>query len=255
MTTNEEVAYGYESDEIKSNSLSFGLNAGVVFLKKFEWTPNGGKEGAEAEALDIVFSINGTEKGYRMFPVVKAFLKTGGETTDRNSPEFKEAVKNFNARVFHIMHCFVDKEAYQIALSKRITSFKDFCRTVAMLLPKDFAEIPLDCFLQYQWQPSQGQTRTFLELPKKMSYGKWLCKAVPGNWKKVAKDSPETSDREALYYINENGEKHPFVRNGWFMSSNFATQQITEDDAPTFSGVDSNLPFTPDTTTDSEEQW
>jgi hypothetical protein len=34
------------------------------------------------------------------------------------------------------------------------------------------------------------------------------------------------SDNEtALRYVDKDGNVHPFVRNGWYMNSNFATQQ------------------------------
>ena len=221
----EETQYGYQDDTVKVSPFNFGLNAGVTFLKTFEWTPTGGKDGAEQEALNIVFDINGTEKSLRMFPVTKAFLKDGGETTDPSSKEFKAEVANFNAKIFHIMHCFVETDVYKTALAKRISSFKDFCNTVVALLPKDFNKKPLDIFLQFQWQPSSGQTRTYLDIPKKMSYGFWLVSAQAGTWTKHAKENPTQEDREALYYMNEKNEKHPFVRNGWFMSSNFAKQQ------------------------------
>lgn len=221
--------YGYQDDEVKVSPFNFGLNAGKAFLTKFEWIPNGGADGAEQEALDITFAIGEGTKNYRLFPVVKAFLKGGGETTDPNTKEFKDAVKDFNAKVFHIMHCFVDSETYQAALSRPGTlTFKDFCTIVGSMLPKDFNKKPLDIFLQYQWQPSSGQTRTYLELPRKMSYGKWVVPAQAGNWTKNVVEGASDDVREALTYTNEKGEKHPFVRNGWFMNSNFAKSQGTE---------------------------
>lgn len=222
---NQTNNYGYESDEVKVSPFNFGLNAGNAFLTKFEWTPTGGADGAEVEALDIIFTINGTAKNYRLFPITKAFIKGGGETTDPNSKEFKDAIKDFNAKVFHIVHCFVDNETYQAALSRPIASFREFCTLVQSLLPKGYETKPLDIFLQYQWQPSEGQTRTYLDLPKKMSYGKWVVAAQPGNWNKVQVTDPSDDIREALYYKNEKDEKHPFIRNGWFMRSNFARQQ------------------------------
>ncbi len=230
MATEEtnQNEYGYESDEVKVSPFNFGLNASNTFLTKFEWTPSGGKEGAELEALDIVFNINSTLKNYRLFPITKAFLKGGGETTDRNSQEFKDEVKDFNAKVFHILHCFVDDETYKIATSKRIASFKDFCTIVAALLPKDFDKKPLDVFLQYQWSIGKNNNRTYLELPSKMKHGKWVVAAVKGNWTRNVVENASDEIREALSYTNEQGEKHPFTRTGWFMNSNFATQQREE---------------------------
>lgn len=253
-----EEGYGYESDEVKVSPFNFGLNAGKTFLKKFEWTPTGGKDGAEQEALDIVFSINDTEKGYRLFPVTKAFLKDNrGETTDRNTVEFKSAVKEFEAKVFHIIHCFVETDTYKIALSRRIASFKDFCNVVAALLPKNFATKPLDSFMQFQWQMGDGKSRTYLELPRKMSYGKWIAPAQAGTWIKVEIEGADDSEREALRYgkketavLNKDGkiekytEFHPFIRNGWFMKSNFAKQQSDDTASESTPGTGSNVEST-----------
>lgn len=229
MTENQTISnagmYGYATDEVKQSPFTFGLNAGKTFLIKFEWIPNGGKDGAEQEALDIVFNINGTEKNYRMFPVVKAFGKNNEEITDPNAPEFKDAVVDFNARVTHILHAYMDSEAIKSGFSRPIASFKDFVQIAMSMLPKNYREIPLDIFLQYQWQLPQGKERTYLEIPGKMKYGKWLAPAQAGTWKENRVENPADNVTEALFYTNEEGVKHPFTKNGWFMNSNFAKQQ------------------------------
>lgn len=231
VSTAPAGGYGYASDEVKQSPFNFGLNAGVTKLKKFEWIPNAGKDGAEQEALDIVFNINGTDKSYRMFPVVKAFGKNNEEITDPNAQEFKDAITDFNARITHILHAFMDSDTVRAGLSRPITSFKEFCTVAMSLLPKDYAEKPLDIFMQFQWQPDEGQNKTYLEIPKKMKYGAWLKPAQPGKWKEVRKANPSDNDRDALYYVNEEvpagqpEQRHPFVKNGWFMQSNFAHQQ------------------------------
>lgn len=219
--------YGYQSDDVKVSPFNFGLNPGKTFLKKFEWINNGGKDGAEQEALEIIFDINGTEKSYRKFPVVKAFNKDGAEITDPNAPEFKEALSDFNATITHILHAFIDSEDIKAGFARPINSFKEFCQIAASMLPTDFATRPLDIFLQYQWQISEGKDRTYLEIPSKMKYGRWLVPAVPGNWEEKREPNPQESTREAIWYVNENGEKHPFTKNGWFAKSNFANQQKT----------------------------
>lgn len=230
-------AYGYASDEVKISPFVFGGNFGKTFLKTFGWIPNGGQAGAEQEALDIVFEINGVEKSYRKFPVVKAFGKNNEEITDPNAPEFKEALQDFNAVTTHILHAFHDSDTIRAGFSVPITSFKQFCEIATSLLPKNFAEQPLDIFLQWQWQIDQGQTRTFLEIPKKMKYGKWLSPALPGNWKEQKVENPDDRVQEALFYVNDEGQKHPFIKNGWFMNSNFANQQKTGDDNSSSTGA------------------
>ena len=220
----ETGMYGFETDNVKVNNLKFGLNQNV-FLTKFEYITNGGKDGAEAEALDIVFNIDGTEKGYRKFPITKAFLKNNaGETTDPNTQEFKDAIKEFNAIVFHIAHCFVSEDTYKTKLARPISSFKEFCNIVTDMLPADFAKKPLDIFLQYQYSVSGTNDKTYLEIPKKMQFGKFVCPSIKGNFKEVREESPKDSDGKALYYVTPEGIEHLFVRNGYFVNRPYANQ-------------------------------
>jgi hypothetical protein len=231
MSTEQQkpaVGYGYASDEVKVSPFNFGGNFGKTFLTKFEWIANGGKDGAEQEALDVVFNINGTDKSYRMFPITKVFGKNNEEITDPNSQEFQDAIVDFNARITHILHAFLDSETIKAGFARPINSFKDFCQVAMSLLPKDFKERPLDIFLQFQWQLRGEQEKTYLEIPTKMKYGKWLCAAQPGEFKAVKADKPSDDNRKALYYVNAEGVEHPFVKNGWFMNSNFANQLRAE---------------------------
>jgi len=233
------ASYGYETDEVKISNLQFGLNKGVK-LVKFEYITNAGKDGAEGEALEIVFDINGTEKSYRKFPVIKAFGKNQEEITDPNAPEFKAAMKELNATITHIMHCFVADDVYKAKISRPFSGFKEFCTVVAGLLPTNFATKKLDIFLQYQWQITGQNNRTFLEIPKKMSYGKWLCPSIAGTFTEHRMENPKDTEGKALYYVNESGVEHLFVKNGWFINSPFATQQKiagTTNNTPTDSGT------------------
>lgn len=222
--------YQYEDDSVPSRSLVFGLNHGVARLTKFEWINNAGKDNSEGEALDIQISVEGQERpiSYRLFPITKAFIAGGkGETTDPKHPDFIKAAKEFNSCITHIMHCFVSKETLQMALAKPISNFKEFSKILMSLLPKGYESIPLDLFAQYQWQLKADAKMTYLELPKKMSYGRWLCLSVApvGSWKAVVVSEPSNDTPVALKYVDEANNVHPFTRNGWFMNSNFAHQQ------------------------------
>lgn len=236
MSENANVAgYGYVNDEdaIRSGSnIVFGLNTPCKLIK-FGWIDNAGKGGAAGEALDIVFDVNGTEKGYRMFPVTKAY-KGKEEVTDPKSPEMQEAYKQFSAIITHILGCYVPKDQITVAFAKKIASFQEYCKIAKGLLKKDAVEnTVLDIFFQFQWQMTGENNRTFLEIPRKMSNGRFLSKAVaplnedgtPGEWKAVVKENPTDSEKEALTYVDGAGNKHPFVRNGWFMNSNYAKVQ------------------------------
>src|SRR5688572_16776589 len=223
--------YGYATDEVKQVTFNFGLNAGAAILKKFEWIPNGGVDGAEKEALEIIFTINGTDKGYRKFPVTQGFDKNGGAITDPNAPEFKEAVMTLNSVITHILRCFVSDETLQKAFGVPITSFKQFSTIAAGILPKNFSDIKLDIFMQYQWTIRAGQNRTYLEIPSSMKNGKWLCPAIApvGEWKEVRKKDPTDNDQKALTYVDEAGNVHLFTRYGRYMNGNLAKQQKSEE--------------------------
>lgn len=248
--TEEVGGYGYVDDESEigsgGSSMSFGLNP-KVRMTKFELIANAGKDGAEAEALDIVFNINGKDKSMRKFPVTKAFAKDGNNTevTDPKAPEMQEAYKDLNALITHVMHCFVSKENLIIALSVPMTGFSDYVKILMGLLPANYADIDLDLFGQYQWQISGDNDKTYLEIPKKMKQGKWLCVSVPaqnpdgtiGQWTEVKKENPNDNDALALSYVDGMGTLHPFTRNGWFMNSNYANQQKDDSSTPPASAM------------------
>lgn len=240
--------YGYQDDSVPSSSLVFGLNPGAARLITFQWINTAGAGGSEGEALDVQFSIEGNERpiNYRLFPVTKVFLPTGGEVTDREHPEFKKAVKNFNSSITHIMHCFVSTDVLTTALGRPIENFKEFCKILEALLPRDYNKVSLDIFLQYDWQfKKEDQKVTYLGLAKKMTYGKWLCPAVApvGSWKTVKPANINTDTPVALKYVDDENNVHPFTRNGWFMLSNFANQQKQET-VDSVSDVTSGVPLT-----------
>lgn len=226
--------YGYTSDEVKVNPFVFGLNQ-KARLVKFEWIGNGGKDGAEQEAFEIVFKIAGVEKSYRRFPVTQAFGKNQEVITDPNTTEFKEAVMQLNSCITHIIHCFATPEAAKAKFNVPIRSFKEFVQVAASCLPANFADIDLDIFLEYQWKIGKNADRTYLDIPTSMKGGKWLVPHVPaiGEWKAVRKDAPEDNDQKALFYFDTgnpdtNNNLHPFTRYGRYMKGNRANQQFAE---------------------------
>lgn len=242
MSTENQNQYGYQDDAVAVSPFNFGLNAGVTKLKKFEWIANGGKEGAEGEALEIIFEINNKEKSFRQFPVTKAFTKEGGEVTDPNAPEMEEARKTFSSVITHILGCFVAKDKLKAHFNQPMVTFKDYCTVAANALPRDFDTKVLDIFMQYQWNIREGQNRTFLEIPKSMKNGPWLCPAVvaqagtaadgtvkPAEWVEERKEKPTDNDQNALRYVDGAGNVHPFTRYGRYVKGNLANQQKTRD--------------------------
>lgn len=223
--------YGYTEQEQKESAFGFGLSPGAATLTKFAWTPNGGKGGTEREALDIVFKIGDREVSYRKFPITKAYFKPEGggpqqETTDSEHPAFKQEQSNLSAVLVHIVGCYIPKEDIKTALQRPIQNFKDYCSVLQGLLPTDFANKSLDLFFQWQWQIKGDNEKTFLELPKNMKHGRWIGPALAANGEWEQQTKLDASDNQtALRFVDKDGNIHPFVRNGWFMNSNFATQQ------------------------------
>lgn len=226
----KKVGFGVGTDDVKvGNSLKFGGNFGNTRMTKFEFNPNSGKDGAPMEALDIVFTIENVDKSYRMFPPSsesKVYSKEKGKTkevlevgTDAWKIGFNELMEDFNDRVTHIMKCFVDEDTLKKALSVEIPNFKAFCLILTKLLPTDYKSKLLDIFLQWQWRITGTNDKTYLEIPTKLKYGKFLVPAETpvGEWKEDRKDG--------LHYIDDNGNRHTFGRNNWFMESEYANQQ------------------------------
>ena len=217
--------YGFEDDKSKGGPvLNFGLNSNAASLTRFQYEPNGGKDGAAMAVLDVVFNIEGKDVSYKMFPVTKAF-DNGNEIVDPAHPKFQEAVKEFNASVIHIMKAFVTVETLRTALSTPINSFEQYCNVCANLLPPNFKDIKLDLFAQWQWQMTNENTRTFVNLPRNVKHGKWICKHIA-----PAGEKWKESKVNGLKFIDDNGSVHPFTRSKWFMESNFAKEQKEDND-------------------------
>lgn len=238
MSTENQAmgGYGYVDDDVSpsGNSIKFGLNQGTFNLTKFEWINNAGKEGEEAEALEIQFTIEGREKpfSYRRYPVTKAYDKknNNAEITDPQHPVFKEAVAELSQVITHILGCFMDKDKLREVLSKPVSSFKEYCKNCEAALPEGYQNKPLDAFAQYQWSIKQGNTATFLELPKNMSQGKFLCPATKETWVEVrTPKSLKYFNSEDMNLPEKERRKHPFERGEWFVGSNFAKHQKVED--------------------------
>ncbi len=216
--------YGYQdSSEVVAGSEggNIGLNKGVI--SKFEFNPNAGASGAVGEGIDLTVLVGDKEYRKRFFPVSKVFAKGGGELTDTTTQDYKEekekAVKLFNAEVVSIVEVFVAPDAVKAALSVPISSFKDFALVLERLVKStpDWNKIEVDVFLQFQWQPTGDNTKTFLQLPPNVKQGIYVVKALPGSFKE---DKTDTH----LQYVNEEGGIHPFKRGKWFIESAFAKQ-------------------------------
>ncbi len=219
----EEIGYGYNDDNPSIGGLSFGLNSGNTRMTKFEFNPNGGKDGTEADCLDIVFTVDTKEIFYRIFPIKRIYSSKGQQITDKTDPEYpaalSKAIKEFNGNITHILSAFISKDALKQLFNVPIKDFKQFIEVAKSGLPPDFDKVILDIFGQYQYTISGDNDKTFVRLPTKVKHGKWICRHIApvGEWKK--------STANGLKYIDDENNVHPFERTSWFMSSNYANQQ------------------------------
>lgn len=247
--------YGYANDEkSSSSSMVFGLNQKVT-MTKFEFNPNGGKDGAAQECLDISFEFNGgTVKNWRQFPVTQAIDKNGNKVTDPRSNEMRAAFNEFNAKISQLMKCFITEDELKQGLMG-VSNFKSYCTALSNLLPKDYSSINLDVFCQYQWTSKSDNGTKYVEIPSNVKQGKVFVAAEEGSYEPITIDSkamtftfrgtdyPVTnggvkkfnltigdatitvdSNKGLVYVKEDNGTfvLHPITRTDWFMTSNFA---------------------------------
>lgn len=231
----------YLSDEDKSlkgagAGLKFGLNTGK--LEKFELNPNSGKDGEPANAMDIVIKIGEKEVKQKIFETTKVFGKNG-EITDTESPEYQKAyaedVKTKKGLLTHYMKIYISEEVltakFKEASPKNFVDLFKFAQSAVEAGIKKAGDNTVDVFLQYQWQISVGQTMTFLELPKNLKDGAFICKTIKpeGKWTEVI-------DEDGLHYVDDKNNIHRFKRSKDYLASPKGTQQKEGDSAPTNMG-------------------
>jgi hypothetical protein len=127
------------------------------------------------------------------------------------------------------MKCFVEEEKYKQTIQQRpIHSFKELVMACGSMLPKNFKEIEIDVFLEYQWNTGknqEGNEIVYLQFPFNTINGSFLCKHVEhANIWEMHKN-PLAEDLEtALYYVSTDAQgneiSHPFKRKGAFLKSN-----------------------------------
>lgn len=221
-----------ESLRSKGDGGKFGLNQGVN-LTKFEYNPNAGRDGAEADAIDITVQIGEREHMMRLYDITKIYDKDSNEITDQTSEEY---IKKYNdqqthlsATIIHILKVFRSEEDIRTAMQAGLTSFADWAKVCQGLLPAGFQNTSVDVFLEYQWKIKGDADKTYLQLPRNMKGGYWICPAVPGNFKEDRTDG-------GLKYLNEAGQEHPFTRNEYYMESPKANQQVEGGDDSAITG-------------------
>ena len=237
MSLEQDLFKDFQSDEDKNlkggtPGGKFGLNTGAK-LVKFEYNANCGKDGAAGNGLDIEVTVGDKRFMQRNFEISKVFGKDG-EITDTTSEAYTKGYNQVAGQlkgiITHYLKVFYTEEEIKAAFSKvTIKSFVDYFKFVAeaVKIGMERKGNDIDIFLQYQWNITSGQSRTFLELPKNMKDGAFVCAPIvaKGTW-------TEVRDKEGLHYEDEAGTKHRFTRDSNYLDSNKAKQQGGADSAP-----------------------
>ena len=251
MNKDNEFVYGGAEEGVQVQAFKFGLNPKCTLVSiVYNEDCRGENSTAElpVEAVDITFMIGEKEFLHRIMSPKGMYVDGTLSTTPENLK--KALIENVVQPIGCVLECFIDKSIIAkewIATFPRLTfNFKNLVDMFIKLLPKSFDKVLIDLFLQYEGDLREGQSRTYLKLAKNMKQGIYACTHIEGDFKAVIKANPSNDDASALIYIREDGVKHRFMRNGWFMKSKFATQQqgAGGTNAPTVTETDiSNLSY------------
>lgn len=222
--------WGAAPEDLQSKSSGkFGLNTG--YLTKLLFNDKAGKDGADAEAIDITVQILDREY-YNRFFINKEVYNSKNALVGPSDEGFLDAFRDHyiqvGAVIKHALKAVGVTDAQISSVPKAtpetledlVPCFIQDAKAMMALLPSDFNKKSIDIFLEYQWNISAGQDRTYLTLPKNMKGSSFLCPSVTpvGKWTEVRTE-------EGLHYVDGAGNKHPFVKDETFMTSNKAIQQ------------------------------
>lgn len=199
-------------------------------LVKFEYTSQGGSNGATQEALLVTFKVKDGEYNYRVFPA-----KVGNWINqDPNSEEYKKALQESQNQVqiaiSQIVESIADRTTIQNAIvAAKPTTFEQYVKLMERLIKAvlGWNNKELDLFLHWQSKLSPNQTRTYLEVPRQtdLKFGNsvFVTSKQPGVWNEVI-------EQGVLMYKDNSGNIHPFKRNKWYMEkSKFANRIVVEE--------------------------
>lgn len=134
----------------------------------------------------------------------------------------------------HIFSAFLGAKAVD-AILKNATTWAEKVDLLLDALPEDFDQVPMDIFLQWQWDYPKRKDgteydKTYLELPRTAKAGAFLVKRTKG-YKFQKLDSFDEKTKNVLSYVDGDGNVHPFSRDGWFMASPWANRMTRESGA------------------------
>ena len=201
-------------------------------LVKFEYTSQGGSNGATQDALLVTFKVEDGEYNYRVFPA-----KVGNWINqDPNSEEYKKALQESQNQVqiaiSQIVESIVDRTTIQNAIAaSKPNTFEQYVKLMERLIKTvpGWNNKELDLFLHWQGKLSPNQTKTYLEVPRQtdLKFGNsvFVTSKQPGVWNEVV-------EQGVLMYKDNSNNVHPFKRNKWYMEkSKFANRIVVEENA------------------------
>ncbi len=236
-----------DTDEsLKSKSGGkFGLNHGFVSL--IEFTDKAGKDKSDGNAVDVHVTIGDREYRRRLYETTGALFGKNNTKVNPGEEGYEELYfEDMGQKIAVIKHALKAVGVTQQAIDAVVATIDPSniiagIKSLLTLVPAGYQKKPVDAFLEYQWEISEGQDRTFPELPKNMKGGAFLVAEVKpvGKWSEVRTE-------DGLEYLDDSKNKHPFNRNKSFMESNKAIQQSI--------GAVSN-PSTPTAETAKKSTW
>tara|TARA_R110000868_G_scaffold364194_1_gene627032 strand:- start:789 stop:1559 length:771 start_codon:yes stop_codon:yes gene_type:complete len=227
MSNTQKTAWGFQSDtddSLKSKQGGkFGLNNANI--TKMEYNPTAGKDDAAADAIDITVSVGDKEFRTRIYDITGDLFK-GDNKVAPGEAGYDDLYNTEKAQreavVVHAVKALGVTEAQIVSALQNggVVDFKTWAIAMCSTIGADFATRGINVFVEYQWNIGEGNTMTFLQLPKNMKGGRFLSPAIApvGAW-------TEVNDSEGLRYVDAANNEHPFTRSENYMGSNKAVQQ------------------------------
>lgn len=220
--------FGIEADdkELKGKtSGEFGLNAGATVAEFAFLDKKAGEEGVDNDfmAVDLNFQVKDRLYYSRHFLNQEVFGKDQAKLNPGDEGyevRFWDTYVQTIAVVKHTLGALgVSKDAIDQSLSvvdlnptDQFANLVTGLKAMMAIVPANYKQIPVDVFLEYQWQIGKDNKRTFPTVPKNMKGGAFVVPAMAGKWTEVLND-------DGLSYINASGAKHAFSRDKAFMES------------------------------------
>lgn len=225
----QQEGFGYIDDNDESlrskSGGKFGLNPGV-FITKFEYNPNAGKNEELADAIDIHIQVGDREYRSRIYDITDTVYGKSNQQIAKGEEGFIEAynsdMRQRRAVIIHTAKALgVTDEILKKALTSVPANFVEWAKIVTALPSEESYSRPVDVFLEYQWEIPAGENITYLQVPKNMKGGRFLCPSITTDGEWEAQDD----GKGGLVYKDGANKEHPFTRSADFMTSNKAIQQ------------------------------